>query len=96
MNVFFQIQLTLLMNRLIRILASVDLMMKMFILIYDSGRYVVRAKKKIKHKKNLKKYSIIAAHNKYEVCSTSILRKNCTCNSSANFLTIDKMLSLER
>jgi len=26
-------------------------MMKMFILIYDSGRYVVRMKKKIKNKK---------------------------------------------
>jgi len=83
------------MNRLIRILASVDLMIKMFILIYDSNRYVVRTKKKTKNKKNMKKYSIIAAHSKYDVCSTSI-RKNCTCNSSANFLTIDKMLPLER
>jgi len=39
-------------------------MMKMFILIYDSGRYVVRMKKKIRNKKNMKKYSIIATHSK--------------------------------
>jgi len=56
---------------------------------------VVRTKKKIKNKRNMKKYPIIAAHSKYDVCSTSI-RKNCACNSSANFLTIDKMLPLER
>jgi len=67
MNVFFQIRLTKLINRLIRILASVDLIMKMFILIYDSGHYVVRKKKKIKNKKNMKKYSIIAAHSKYDI-----------------------------
>jgi len=51
-------------------------------------------KKKIKNKKNIKKYSIIAAHSKYDIYSTFI-RKNCTCNSSENFLTIDKMLPLK-
>jgi len=94
MNVFFQIQLTQLMNRLIGIFAFIDLIIKMFILIYDDGRYVVRTKKKIKNKKNMKKNPIIAAHSKYDICSTSI-RKNCTRNSSANFLTIDKTLPLE-
>jgi len=70
-------------------------MIKMFILIYDSGRYVVRTKKKIKNKKNMKKYSIIAAHSKYDDVVLLFVRIT-TRNSSANFLSIDKMIPLER